>query len=676
MRYRKEIDGLRALAVIPVILFHAGFKIFNGGFVGVDVFFVISGYLITTIILIEKEAGTFSIKNFYQKRARRILPALFFVMLCCLPFVWVWMFPDQLRSFAKSLVAVSIFASNIFFQKGKGVDYFEPSNEEMPLLHTWSLAVEEQYYIIFPFFIALFWRFGKPRLLFFIIISAIISFSLAEWSSHIARHFYSSPKRAWEILVGAICAFYLLEKNEHKSSQWLSLIGMGLILLSIFAFDKNTPYPSLYTLIPVFGTALIILFGAHKTFVSRILSTPVLVGVGLISYSAYLWHYPLLAFARIRSLNEPTSTQLLLLSALSLLLGWVTWRFIEQPFRVRQGRKPLLSQKKLTLSAVYGVSFFISIGVICSSGDGFESRFNGQVLSILSNNSKEEILSSKSCLARKNISLEVNPCIYGSPDHVRFAVLGDSHGLSLSDELGQGLSEKGGTLIFARPACNPIRGVSWVEFSKPERDIICQKFKEIVYNYLVTSSVDTIILIARWTLIVEGTPFSNLEGGLESEEEAYFDVVGHDSNDSEEERKARVTSRFIEGIKEILSLKKKVILVYPIPEAGWDVPIHLAKASIHGEDFDGMLSTSFEVFKNRNALTYSTLDSIEHPDLIRIKPGEIFCDSFIKGRCLNQLNGVSLYRDDDHLSKAGAKLVVERILNALNYKSNLLDSNR
>ena len=141
MRYRKEIDGLRALAVIPVILFHAGFESFSGGFVGVDVFFVISGYLITTIILTEKQTGTFSLINFYQRRARRILPALFFVMLFCLVFAWAWMFPDQLKLFAPSLIAVSIFCSNIYFQRGN--DYFAPTTEEMPFLHTWSLAVEE-----------------------------------------------------------------------------------------------------------------------------------------------------------------------------------------------------------------------------------------------------------------------------------------------------------------------------------------------------------------------------------------------------------------------------------------------------------------------------------------------------------------------------------------------------
>ena len=163
MKYRPEIDGLRALAVVPVILFHAGMQFFQGGFVGVDVFFVISGYLITSIILAEKEAGTFSLKTFYERRIRRILPALFFIMLCCIPFAYAWMMPSQMKSFGKSLYSVVLFVSNITFMEES--DYFADLSEDKPLLHTWSLAVEEQYYILFPLFIMLFWRFGKHRVM-------------------------------------------------------------------------------------------------------------------------------------------------------------------------------------------------------------------------------------------------------------------------------------------------------------------------------------------------------------------------------------------------------------------------------------------------------------------------------------------------------------------------------
>ncbi len=208
MDYRREIDGLRALAVLPVILFHAGFKIFSGGFVGVDVFFVISGFLITTILLSELEAGNFSLINFYERRARRILPVLFFVMLLCLPFAWIWLIPDDMKSFSQSVVAVSLYASNILFWGTSG--YFDSAAELKPLLHTWSLAVEEQYYLFFPVFLMLAWRFGKRWIFNCLVFVFILSLALAQWwsSSMPMAGFFLLPARGWELLIGAFVAFY------------------------------------------------------------------------------------------------------------------------------------------------------------------------------------------------------------------------------------------------------------------------------------------------------------------------------------------------------------------------------------------------------------------------------------------------------------------------------------
>lgn len=334
MDYRREIDGLRAIAVVPVVLFHAEFALFGGGFVGVDVFFVISGYLITSIILREKENGSFSLKDFYERRARRILPALFCVILFCLPFAWFWMLPGQLKSFAKSIAAVSVFASNILFWRENG--YFERAADEKPLLHTWSLAVEEQYYVIFPLMIILLWPLGKRWLVAVITIFAALSLGLAEWGwrYYPQANFFLAPTRAWELLLGAICAFYLLRQAETKGNQWLSLLGMGLILYAVFAFDKHTPIPSIWGGIPVLGTALVILYGSAGTLTARVLSLPVFVGVGLISYSAYLWHQPLFAFARI--IGEFQHTVPLLLSVAAFLLAGLSWRFVEVPFRDRK----------------------------------------------------------------------------------------------------------------------------------------------------------------------------------------------------------------------------------------------------------------------------------------------------------------------------------------------------
>jgi len=280
MLYRSEIDGLRAVAVVPVILFHAGVAGFSGGYVGVDVFFVISGYLITTIILNDLEAGRFSIARFYERRARRILPALSVVLLCCIPFAWLWMLPQELVAFGKSLVATMLFGSNVLFWKESG--YFDPAVELKPLLHTWSLAIEEQYYLLFPVTLALIWRWRKSAVLPSLVFVILVSLAISEWGSRNApsANFYLLPSRVWELLVGALTAFRF--GNSYKRSHTLGLLGLGLIVCAVFFLDATTPMPSLWTLLPVIGTALILGFGRDATVVAKLLSIKPLVGLGLI----------------------------------------------------------------------------------------------------------------------------------------------------------------------------------------------------------------------------------------------------------------------------------------------------------------------------------------------------------------------------------------------------------
>lgn len=323
MKYRSEIDGLRAIAVVPVIFFHAGFKVFSGGFVGVDIFFVISGYLITSLIIAEKNAGTFSLVNFYERRVRRILPALLFVLLACLPFALLWMVPSDLKRFSQSLASVSVFASNFEFWRESG--YFGIDNELKPLLHTWSLAIEEQYYLLFPIFLILCWQLPARWIAVLIMVLAIFSLAVAQWASlnHPTAAFYLLPTRGWELLVGALLAI-VVSKGETKITtvsrsigEVATVTGLALIAYAVLAFDKNTPVPGLYILIPAIGTALVILFATPKTFVGRLLGSKALVAIGLISYSAYLWHQPLFAFARLRNLDTPSNWLLTLFGGVS-----------------------------------------------------------------------------------------------------------------------------------------------------------------------------------------------------------------------------------------------------------------------------------------------------------------------------------------------------------------------
>ena len=311
MRYRREVDGLRTLAVLPVIFFHGGFSAFSGGFVGVDVFFVISGYLITSIILADLEAGQFSLVRFYERRARRILPALFLVMATTSLFAYLWMMPDEFKNFGQSLLATAMFSNNLLLAITS--DYWSLASEFKPLLHTWSLGVEEQYYVIFPLLMIICWAYFRSWEMFVLGFLLVVSMIAAVWGvAHIpTMAFYALPTRAWEILLGALVAYYLAHNKvdvmARSCNQVLGLIGLVLILVPVFIFNENYLSPGLTTLAPTVGTVLIILFALEGTIIHRLLSSRAMVGLGLISYSLYLWHQPLFALARVYSVQLPAS---------------------------------------------------------------------------------------------------------------------------------------------------------------------------------------------------------------------------------------------------------------------------------------------------------------------------------------------------------------------------------
>lgn len=336
--YRREIDGLRALAVVPVILFHAGFEGLRGGFVGVDVFFVISGYLITSIILSEKETGTFRLAEFWERRARRILPILFLVIACCIPAAFLLLDQFELHSFSKSVLAASLFYSNFHFWKDGG--YFETAAELKPLLHTWSLAVEEQYYIFFPLLILLAWRFGKRGMVALLALIAFASFALCLWASENAPDaaFFLLPMRIWELAIGAFIAFYRFRNEVRNVRGWagemLSLAGLLLIVVAFLTYSSAISFPGFYALVPTLGAALLILFATPDNWVGRFLATAPMVGIGLVSYSAYLWHQPVFAF--LRHLHQELSLGVTFLGIGFVFgLSLLSWKFVERPFRNR-----------------------------------------------------------------------------------------------------------------------------------------------------------------------------------------------------------------------------------------------------------------------------------------------------------------------------------------------------
>lgn len=364
--YRHEIDGLRALAVLPVIAFHAGFPGFSGGFVGVDVFFVISGYLITGILAGDLADGRWSIARFYERRARRILPALFVVLAASVLVAHLLLLPPQFKDFSASVFSVVLFLSNMLFL-GE-VDYFAPSADEIPLLHTWSLAVEEQFYIVFPLILRALWRGGHERALFWGVAAVTLgSFAFSEYawrSISAAQSFYFLPSRAWELGAGALCALARPIRLPGSLRQGLGLVGLGLIVLSVVGLNREMPFPSARALMPVGGAVAVILFATSGTLAARLLSLRGVVAVGLISYSAYLWHHPVFVFARLALDQAPGTLAMLGLAALSLGLAALSWRFVEEPFRARSGRAPWLARGGTVFgAALAGIAVFAGIGL-------------------------------------------------------------------------------------------------------------------------------------------------------------------------------------------------------------------------------------------------------------------------------------------------------------------------
>lgn len=478
MEYRREIDGLRALAVLPVIWFHAGISAFGGGFVGVDVFFVISGYLITSVLLAELEQGTLTLPGFYERRARRILPALFLVMLVCLPFAWYWLLPIDMKEFSQSLVAVPVFASNIYFWFKSG--YFSTASEYRPLIHTWSLAVEEQYYVLFPMVLMLVWKRGQRWILCALGMVFLASMAAAQWAVDSAPDFafYQLPTRIWELLMGVFAAFYLSQARtpRHTLCRVTQDLGgwTGLVLLvyAIFFFSKATPFPGLYALVPTGGALLVILFATQETTVGRLLGNRAFVGIGLVSYSAYLWHQPLFAFARFRSMDELGQLEFLMLSGLTFVLAYFSWKYVETPFR----RTGFMTGRKFFSLGLAFALFFVLVGFLGHITHGFEDRFEralpGDIGGMKFNAYIDEhFFDCEPKPVRQDFfrPSEDLPCKKSQPGRPDIILLGDSHAEHLLPGLAANMPEH--NIAYYQLGFGAVPFIDWSKF-KPAIDML------------------------------------------------------------------------------------------------------------------------------------------------------------------------------------------------------------
>ena len=665
--YRPEIDGLRAIAVVSVIFYHAqislfGYDPFKGGFIGVDIFFVISGYLITSIIIKEiLKTGTFSLKYFYERRVRRIIPPLLFVIICTFPLAWLYLLPENIILFSKSVLYSLGFASNIFFLN-IGTQYGAPDTLYIPMLHTWSLAVEEQFYILFPIFLIVIFKFLKRKIIIILFILFLLSLFSAEFLSrnYPSISFYILLTRIFEILAGSLIAYsqikyFYIGKNKILNTIMPS-IGLILIFFSIYFFDDKVFHPSTYTLIPILGVCLIIWYSNKDEYINKLLSSKIFVSLGLISYSLYLWHYPVFAFARKTEYIHGLPTKKLEIAIIIFILSVITYFLIEKPARNQNFKF------KIIFLPIFITSIFIlifSLNII--KNNGYENRFPD----ILKTNLTDPPWTLLKTPNDKNCHDWARGCVFYSFKNKRIVnIIGDSQIGSLIYGLKTKIIEKGYTLKTSTIAsCGFYPGFNLVDIKTQKIDYNC--------NNEYFSKLETKLKKERDSIIIFGGNF-----------QTHLDNVHYIFNDNKNLREMEkwnkkyvsigkyknIKSSFSKSIEE-LSKKNKIVLIYPIPETQFNLrdKLHiLSKKKEHNiNDISNFITTSFTDYKNRTKSSFEFLDAIEGDNIYRVYPHKLFCGTLFKNRCISHDDKNIFYYDRMHLSLKGSELINELIINKI-----------
>lgn len=649
--HRRDIDGLRAVAVLSVVCCHVGLPGFTGGYIGVDIFFVISGFLITGILVRESEAGEFSIIRFYERRARRILPALFALLAFFLVSGFFFWPPWQYMDFVKSSTFTIFFASNFWFLYTTG-DYFGASAEYQPLLHTWSLAVEEQFYIVFPLVIWITGRWGRNAVICLIASLSIASFCLSIWSiySNPLAGFFLTSMRAWELGLGALLALGVFPQLRPRFAELIAWAGILAIFGCIYLYSDDTLFPGFAAVVPCLAAVIIIWSGSQgKTTVSFVLSAPVAVGFGLISYSLYLWHWPLLVVARglvgAVHIDKSWATAVIVVS---ILMAFLSWRYVERPFRKGPalwggiGTFPYSAAAASVLLLVNGFTFLWS---------GFEGRIRPNVRAVY----EQAVLVSdqeERCAAH---AADTSFCMFGSETKevstAEILIWGDSHAAAMLpgfDMWARNNNISGAAAV--KNACAPLRGIQRAD-QGTRHD--CAAFNEQVLRHVTAHpNLTTIVLIGRWALAAEGARAPDETGRrsvLSLASEVDEAPVGN---------LALFSFGLTATVERLHALGRNVILVEGIPEFGFDVPKRYLEAQFFRRPIlDG---PSRAMFDARNARAQAVLEKVSHQyGARRVSVANFMCQTI----CNTFSQGNLLYRDDDHLSVYGAYFIVPRIMN-------------
>jgi peptidoglycan/LPS O-acetylase OafA/YrhL len=629
--YRPDIDGLRAIAVLVVIAFHAGLGC-PGGYVGVDVFFVISGFLITSLIWKDLETGRFTFAHFWERRARRIVPALVAVTLATLAAGWFVLLPIDLRSLGRASAAQAVFAANIHYWRDSG--YFAGAAHEKPLLHTWSLAVEEQFYLIVPF---LFWgmyRFAPLRqrtaVLSLLAAGLVLSLTLSIVGVMYFRPaaFFMLPTRAWELLLGSLVVFLPAPRSVlglRAVREVASLAGMALVLVPSFIYTAETPFPGLAALPPCLGTALLIWAngrndGRAATALGALLSARPIVFIGLISYSLYLWHWPLLAFGNYLAPTPLTAGQRAVLVSCGFVLAVLSWRFVETPFRTRARGA---SRKSMFALAGAGLAAVFVCGVTCMIMRGFPERLPPQALAFADAKADMDFINE---LTTEDI-WEGKLAPLGVADPARppaLLVWGDSHAMAALPAIDLFLKERG---LAGRAATHSSTApvLNWFKTNQFGLRKDALEFNEAILSYIERQKIPDVILSGYWS--------------------AYAENDGSNSGPFE--------PALLETVRRLVAAGARPWILLDAPVHSFQVPTALSRSVVFQTDLTAYCAkpTAENEF---DSIDRTTIAAILAAGGRILDPKPSFLDA--TGRYYRiEIDGIALYRDAEHLTTHGAK---------------------
>jgi peptidoglycan/LPS O-acetylase OafA/YrhL len=649
LRYRSDIDGLRAVAVVPVVLFHAGIRAFSGGFVGVDVFFVISGYLITKYVDEQVERNRFSLVEFYERRVRRIMPALFFLLIVSTVMAYFCLLPSDFADFCKSEIASTLFAPNILMWHQTG--YFAAPAKLKPLLHLWSLGVEEQFYIFLPLTVMLAARWKRRGIIGVLAVISIASLAASIWAvkNYPDAAFYLVPFRAWELLLGSLISVGAFPKVSGVGLRnILAVVGLAMIGASVVLFSLDTPFPGLAAALPCIGAALSIHTNSEElTAAGKLLSTRLLVGIGLISYSLYLWHWSLLVFGEQFFGRPLTRIEITIAVLLAVVLATVSWRFVEQPFRHRTigGTRPALFSMATIVAA--GLILVAAIGV---AGHGFPQRISAQAQqyeSVRINLNKEPSV----CSGPISYVGGGEWCRLGTTSASDFVVWGDSHARAIAPAFKQLATETGRSgWLATHHGCAPLLDVIVVS-----RDTSgCDKFNDAVISRIEQDDIRTVFLVGRWDSNVYGRNDIEVGLGLGS-----FFLM--DAN-SKEKSLAENRAVFERGLQRTLARlardHRNIVLLMDVPYTRVDVPTYLARSAARVQ-IQPDVRIPIQDYSSRFVSIDELLARVAQEwHASTVDPKVVLCNG---ANCLIAKDGQSIYRDWQHLSTYGASLIVDLI---------------